>query len=67
MSWIGWFVYSLVILVTFTILKVINLRLHSSLGSDPIEEPEEEQSDSDKEEEEGEGEEKDKKSKDDGE
>ena len=34
--WVGWFLYSLIIVVTFMVLKIINFRLHYCLGSDPI-------------------------------
>lgn len=49
----GWIVYAVFVLATFLILKIINMRLHKSLGEDPIPEEEEAQ----QEEEEGEGEE----------
>lgn len=39
----GWVVYSVFVLATFLILKVINMRLHLSLGTDPV--PEEEEQD----------------------
>ncbi len=38
-SWIGWFVYALITLVAFLVLKIVNIRLHLSLGSDPLPEP----------------------------
>ena len=47
----GWVVYGVFVLGTFLTLKIINMRLHKSLGEDPI--PEEEPS----QQEEGEGEE----------
>ena len=47
----GWVVYGVFVLGTFLTLKIINMRLHKSLGEDPI--PEEERS----QQEEGEGEE----------
>lgn len=34
--WAGWFVYTLFILVSFIIFKVVNIRLHLSLGTDPV-------------------------------
>ena len=49
----GWVVYSVFVLGTFLILKVINMRLHKSLGTDPVPEEEEEE---DQQREEGEGE-----------
>ena len=39
----GWVVYSIFVLGTFLILKVINMRLHLSLGTDPVPEEEEEE------------------------
>lgn len=43
----GWVVYSVFILVTFLILKVINMRLHKSLGTDPVPEEEEQEEEED--------------------
>lgn len=34
-TWIGWLVYSVVALVAFLTLKIVNIRLHQSLGNDP--------------------------------
>lgn len=48
----GWTVYAVFILSTFLILKVINMRLHKSLGKDP--EPEEEEQEEEREGAEGE-------------
>lgn len=40
LHWSGWFTYSLVVGITFLVLKIVNTRLHLSLGSDPVpEEP----------------------------
>ncbi len=35
--------YSLVVIVAFAILKIVNHRLHLSLGNDPVPEEEEEE------------------------
>ena len=43
--WSGWFTYSVIVVTTFLILKVVNTRLHQSLGNDPIPEEEPEQED----------------------
>ena len=52
----GWVVYAVFVLSTFLILKIINMRLHKSLGEDPVPEEEEEEEEN-QEEGEGEGEE----------
>ena len=54
--WAGWLAYSLFVLLSFIVMKVVNLRLHLSLGTDPIPEPEKEEES--EEGSEGEGEEK---------
>ena len=41
--------YSLLILITFLVLKVVNTRLHRSLGSDPVPEEEEQEEEESKE------------------
>ena len=51
--WSGWFTYAMIVLATFLILKIVNTRLHHSLGTDPV--PEEEESKKEEEEEEEEG------------
>ena len=51
----GWLVYGLFVLASFIVLKLYNLRLHKSLGTDP--EPELEPEKEEEEEEEDEGEE----------
>jgi len=55
LHWAGWLVYSLFVLFSFIVMKVVNLRLHLSLGTDPVPEPEkEEESEEGSEEESGE-------------
>ncbi len=34
-NWIGWLVYGITTLVAFLTLKIVNIRLHQSLGNDP--------------------------------
>ena len=57
-SWVGWFVYSLIIMFLFMVLKIVNFRIHQSLGSDPVPDPPKEEEE-EEEERGGEGKEKD--------
>ena len=41
--WSGWFVYSVLVVFSFIILKIVNSRLHLSLGTNPSTEEDEEE------------------------